>query len=64
MAGLLIVLGSVLGFLTGTVAFFITDIGLFYSLAIWAASGPLALLLVVLVQGTNALAPEPQTETA
>lgn len=64
MSGLIIILGSALGFFAGVVSYFATDIGLFYALAIWAASGPLSLILLTLGTALGALASTARTEPA
>lgn len=42
----IMLLGCILGFATGVVAFAVLGFGLFVSIAIWAASGPLSVLFL------------------
>ena len=60
-----ILMGCILGFGAGVFAFVGLGLGLFMSLSIWAASGPLSVLLLAGLSGLSGLRPAPsQTQSA
>ena len=64
MAGLIILLGSVLGFLTGVAGYVALDVSLLSCIAIWALSGPLSLLFVALLPSASAMTTTGETKSA
>ena len=55
MATIIILLGSMLGFISGLTAYFGFDVPFWVAVGVWAAAGPIVALLVIL---TAALAPQ------
>ena len=55
MSALLLIAGCVLGFIGGTIAYFGFDAGALVALGIWAASGPVSLILLSLLRSTRSV---------
>ncbi|MCC5973610.1 MAG: hypothetical protein JJT81_06115 [Rubellimicrobium sp.] len=56
---LIVVLGSILGFIGGVVAFAVHDVSFLTAIGIWIASGPISALLAVVM----AMVPRPRADS-